>query len=224
LQEGRPENYGTVRHSLTEEEIAYYLGLLHEELCGYDCGQLCKDENGVPLCCVVEGAVPLLYKTELSYLEKQGRLWSRFIPKTKEDKELVKTADTDQVFAECRGVSHCIRSQRSICCRTFPLEPYLDKRNVFVGLTFMEEFRKPDKKTGKPKCPMTLRAADIRQQFIDAHFIFWEKLMFRRREEYDTYIGTSRKARTVRKKTGQDFPVLLPSHHKKRRDISENLF
>lgn len=213
-----------MRYSLTEEEIDYYLTLLNEELTTYDCGTLCKNDKGVPLCCIVDEAVPLLYKTELSCLMKKGDLWFAFKPKTKEDRELIKTADSDQVFAECKGVSHCVRTQRSLCCRTFPLEPYLDKRNIFAGLTFLEEFMKVDKKNNLPKCPMTLRPQDIRQEFVDAHFTFWEKLMFRRPEEFATYKDTSKKARAKIKRTGVKIPVLLPSHHKNRKDILDNLF
>lgn len=53
---------------LTEDEVAYLYTLLKEEVTNYDCGSLCKDDNGgVPFCCVTENAVPLLYKKNLNF-------------------------------------------------------------------------------------------------------------------------------------------------------------
>ena len=61
-------------------------------------------------------------------------------------------------------------------------------------------------------CPLTNRPRDIRQEFIDNHFIFWEKLMLRKPEEYETYKKSSKKYRAKREKTGKKFPILYPSH------------
>jgi ATP-dependent DNA helicase RecG len=62
---------------LTEDEVAYLYTLLREEVTNYDCGSLCKDDNGgVPFCCVTENAVPLLYKKEFELLK------TRFSQKT----------------------------------------------------------------------------------------------------------------------------------------------
>lgn len=110
----------------------------------------------------------------------------------------------ETLFCECKGIEFCERENRSISCRTFPLEPYLDTRGVLVGLVFMKEF------TGK--CPLTLRAKDIRQEFIDSHFIFWEKLLFRLDSEYETFWNSSKSYRRSRAQTGKKFPIFFPSH------------
>lgn len=201
--------------SLNIEEITYLFQFLEEPLTSYDCGTLCKDQyKGVPYCCSSEHAVPLLYKAEFTYLKSLGDLWHEWKPITADDKELKKSESKDQIFCECKGVAHCVREQRSISCRTFPLEPYIDRRGVFVGLTFLQEFTGKDPDTGKIKCPLTRKAKDIRQEAIDSHFMFWEKIMLRRSEEYETYVDTSKKLRRDRDRSGRTFTVLLPSHLK----------
>ncbi|MCB1178110.1 MAG: hypothetical protein KDK36_11065 [Leptospiraceae bacterium] len=194
--------------SLTQEEISYYYTLLDVELTEYDCGTLCKDDNdGEPFCCKVDNAVPYLYRAEYDLLKNRTDLWKVWKPTTKEEKELKKEQeDSNCVFCECKGVAHCERDNRSISCRTFPLEPYIDKRGVFVGLVFMKEFMHG--------CPLMSRPKDIRQEFVDNHFIFWEKLMLRKPDELETYTDSSKSYRASRSRTGKKFPILFPSHLK----------
>lgn len=189
-----------------EDEIAYYYSLLQEELTEYDCGTLCKEENdGIPFCCLVENAVPILYKKEFKLLKSRSKLWKAWKPKTKHDKKMFEEHDGgDTIFCECKGIAHCERENRSISCRTFPLEPYIDTRGVLVGLVFMREFTHG--------CPLTKKAKDIRQPFIDNHFLFWEKLLLRKEDEYELYLKSSRGYRISRGKTGKKFKILYPSH------------
>lgn len=201
--------------SLTVDEIAYYYTLLDEPLTTYDCGILCKHNyGGVPYCCTTEHAVPLLYKSEFEYVKSLGDLWHEWKPITAEDKEIKKSESKDQIFCECKGVEFCVRSERSISCRTFPLEPYIDRRGVFVGLTFIRDFTQKDPDTNKTKCPLTNRPSHIRQEGVDSHFIFWEKLMLRLRDEYELYTDTSKALRRDRKRTGRNFKIFYPSHLK----------
>jgi hypothetical protein len=213
-----------ISKELNEEEIEYYFTLLNENVTDYDCGDLCKKYyNGVPYCCSAEHAVPLLYRAEFRHLQLVGTLWRRWIPKTAEDRKLARYGGGDQLFCECAGVQHCVRGQRSVSCRTFPLEPYIDRRGVFVGLTFLEEFSNRDPDTGITKCPLTERPRDIRQKFIDTQFVFWEKILFRRKDEYDTYLSTSKKLRKNRDTKNKKYTIFLPSHLKNSMLIGEYL-
>lgn len=202
---------------ITEEEAAYYHSLLDEEITNFNCGELCAPDNGgEPFCCKVENAVPYLYKMEFTYLKRKSDLWSLWQPKTKYEINLKKNNESeDTVFCECKGVKHCERENRSITCRTFPLEPYLDQRGVFVGLVFMREFTRG--------CPLISRPKDIRQAFVDSHYIFWEKFLLRKEEEYEIYLKSSKSYRRFRKKTGKDFPIFLPSHLKGKEYLKEYL-
>lgn len=214
-----------INKDLTSEEIKYYYSLLSDEITTYDCGSLCKgDNNGEPYCCTTRHAVPLLYKGEFEYLQSVGNLWSIWVPKSKDEKELLEEASRDQLFCECKGVAHCVRDERSISCRTFPLEPYVDRRGVFVGLTFLRDFTEKDAETGKVKCPLTRRKNDIQQGFIDSHFLFWEKIMLRRAEEYEIYQDTSKRLRRERKRTGRAFHVLFPSHFRESKTVREYMY
>jgi hypothetical protein len=200
---------------LSEEEIEYYYTLLKEEITDYNCGTLCAPYyKGIPYCCVADQAVPLIYKSEFNFLKSRTDLWYKWKPGNEEDKELLSSARSDQVFCECRGVAHCDRRYRSITCRTFPLEPYFDRKNVFVGLTFLEDFLLKDPESGKVKCPLTSRKKDIRQEFIDEHFIFWEKLLLRLPDEAETYQMSSASIRKYHKKINKKVSVLFPSWYK----------
>ncbi|WP_367898529.1 hypothetical protein AB3N61_03905 [Leptospira sp. WS58.C1] len=194
--------------ALTEDEIQYYYTLLQEEVTEYNCGSLCAPSNGgIPVCCQADNALPALYKAEYEMLSKRTDLWKAYVPMTREEKKDFAVYDHRKItFCECKGVAHCERENRSISCRTFPLEPYLDTRGVLVGLVFMQEFQ--------TKCPLTSRAKDIRQEFIDNHFLFWEKLLFRVESEYEVYTESSKAYRRKRKRTGVEFPILYPSHLK----------
>lgn len=211
--------------TLSEEEASYFLSLLTESVCNFDCGSLCApDYDGVPYCCVADHAVPLLYTGEFAYLQKKGTLWYEWKAVTKEDKELKKTAGKGQVFCECTGVQTCIRDQRSVSCRTFPLEPYIDRRGVFVGLTFLQDFTEKDPDSGKVKCPLTVKHKEIRQEFVDESFVFWEKLMLRLKDEYDTYLESSVSTRRRVARTGKKPVILFPSHYKNMKSAREFLF
>lgn len=189
---------------LTTEEIRYFYELLDESLTPYDCGKLCAPTNGgEPLCCSVENAVPMLYREEFAYLSKRTELWKRWKPTTAIDKKMKKEDETKLlVFCECKGIAHCERENRSICCRTFPLEPYIDAEGEFVGLVFMKEFRN--------KCPLQTRLKDIKQSVIDKHYKFWTLLFEKKSDEYDLYKGTSRGWRISAAKTGKPVPILYP--------------
>lgn len=196
------------------DEISYYLDMLKEPIVSYDCSILCKKLNkGIPYCCEAGNAVPLLYKAEYKYLRTLGDLWHEWKPKNKDDRELLEYARDNQIFAECKGAQYCIREQRSITCRVFPLEPYIDKRGVFVALTFMESFLE-ENENGVTKCPLALYKKDIRQKFIDTHFLFWQMLLLRIRDEYRIYKISSISIRKFNKKNNTEPIIFFPSWYK----------
>lgn len=146
----------------------------------------------------------MLYREEFEYLSRRTELWHRWMPKTKIDRKMLKEEETPiSIFCECKGVAHCERQNRSICCRTFPLEPYFDSAGDFVGLIFMREFRS--------KCPLMWRLKDIRQNVIDKHYRFWELMLAKKGDELDLYKSTSRGWRISATKRKVPLPILYPS-------------
>ncbi len=207
--------------SLCIDEVKYYFDMLEEPIVDYDCALLCKDtNNGIPYCCEAGNAVPLLYKAEYEHLRMIGDLWFEWEPKTEDDRELLSYAREDQVFAECRGSKHCIREQRSITCRIFPLEPYIDRRGVFVALTFIEDFLKSDEHESS-KCPLATRKDDIRIEFIDSHFLFWQNLLLRLPNEYKIYKGSSASIRRFNKEQKTEPILFFPSFYKDIKSMRE---
>lgn len=194
----------------TEKELNHYYKLLDEPLTPYDCGKLCAPKyGGEPLCCQLENAVPMLYREEFRYLSKRTKMWSRWKPDNALDKKQKKEDETEiLIFCECKGVKHCERKNRSVACRTFPLEPYFDSKGCFVGLIFMKEFRE--------KCPLLWRLKDIKQSVIDKHYEFWRLIMDKKSDELDLYMSSSRGWRISATKRGIKPPILYPSHLKPR--------
>lgn len=145
----------------------------------------------------------MLYREEFKYLAKRTELWRRWRPQTDVDKKMKKDDETKHlVFCECKGIAHCERENRSICCRTFPLEPYIDSDGVFIALIFMKEFR--------GKCPLLTRLKDIKQDVVDKHFEFWNFMLSKKQDEYDLYKDTSKGWRISATKTGKPLPLLFP--------------
>lgn len=199
---------------LSEQSIAIYHHLLDQEITDYDCGKLCAHLNkGVPLCCSEQYTLPLLYKSELAMLQKKGDMWKQWQPKKRKEKKLVGKLDKQEAYCQCTGIEFCLREQRSIACRTFPLEPYLDENGNLAGLVFVADFRLNPEKTSNLRCPLTQRPDDIRDQYIQSALLFWRELL-RIPAEYHTYLESSRSLRKKHSKSGIAIKILKLNQNK----------
>ncbi len=197
------------------DEIPYFLEMLEEPIVDYDCSVLCRDsKDDMAYCCQPGNALPLLYKTEYQYLRTLSDFWGEWKPTTKEGRQMLEYAGENQIFAECSDPRNCKRKERSITCRVFPLEPYIDRRGVFVCLTFMQSFLEYDEDLGRGKCPLAMHTKDIRQEFIDSHFLFWQSLLLRFPREYQIYKSSSASLRKYNKKNKSDIILFYPSSYK----------
>jgi hypothetical protein len=150
----------------TEEQVAQLLKTLHVPVTEFDCGTLCAPGNGgVPVCCDKSQIVPVLYKTEYRLLRKRSRLWKPYQAKTAHQRELKEDTRACDKVCECRGVAHCERDNRSIVCRTFPFEPYLDHDDELVGLVYNFDFQ--------GLCPLVGSRHPIRDDYIDQALNMW---------------------------------------------------
>ena len=153
----------------------------------FDCGELCAPKNGgTPVCCENEDVVPVLFHEEYKYHWKNGRFWKRMPPITKEIKEFIEESEDYYVFAKCPGVSGCKRDRRSLNCRTFPLEPYLNKDGDVEGLAYADARQVNCPLIGKP---MTI----FDPVFIENAITFWEEMFECYPEEKEMYMDESRK-------------------------------
>lgn len=192
---------------LSHARIESYYRILDEEISEIDCGTLCATMNhGVPLCCSTKFAIPLLYKSELEFLNGKSDLWSPWTPVSPREKKLALSADAQEIYCQCRGVEHCIRDERSLACRTFPLEPYLEDNGSLSGLVFVPPFFNGVGGDG-PECPLRNRPELIRSEYICASLKFW-KTFLEMPAEFATYMESSRELRRRSRKKGEGIQVL----------------
>lgn len=195
---------------LSPEDIQSYYELLSVDIADYDCGTLCAPLNdGIPFCCSPKLTIPLLYRSELALLQQMGDLWSVWNPGRARSRRMLRDLAREEVYCQCRGIDHCIREQRSLSCRTYPLEPYIDEGGKLAGLVFLADFMAAHGGSEKT-CPLVERPHDIRQEFIDRNIAFWKSFL-RIPAEFDTYRIASRSRRRREAKTGTVTRVLRPS-------------
>lgn len=164
--------------------IPELLALLTSPVTGFDCGTLCAPGNGgVPVCCHAQSVIPVLYKAELAYFRKRTRLWRRYVPTGPSERERHADMRRCDVLAVCKGAAHCERENRSLGCRTFPFEPYVDHDGGLAGLVFNYEF------TGM--CPLVGDPTPVLPAFIDQCLTLWQRIFALEDEERQFFAGAS---------------------------------
>ena len=172
----------------TQAQIAELLETLRAPVTDFDCGTLCAPDNdGVPICCDRDRIVPVLYREEYRLLRERSDLWSPFQPRTKQQRTLGEDMRACDRLCQCKGVAHCERENRSLACRTFPLEPYLDHDGDLVGLVFNYDFQ--------GICPLVASRYAIRPDYVDECMSMWEKAFAWSEEEWEFHFGHSERLR-----------------------------
>lgn len=166
-----------------------------------DCGQKCAPLNqGVPVCCDLEQAIPIVDEGEWDLLRDRTAMWSIYKPKNKtEIKEFGDGNDGCKAIV-CRGVKHCERDNRSMACRTFPFFPYFNPDKSLFGLAYYWTF--------EGLCWVVSNLQVVEQPFIDEMIDSHEALFARDPEWRDTYVTYSATMRGVFTKKKRRFPVL----------------
>lgn len=107
----------------------------------YDCGQRCAPLNdGVPVCCDIEQAIPLVDKHEWYLLRSRGDLWRPYRARDADAKAELADKHRDCRAIQCKGFRHCERDNRSMACRAFPFFPYITREDELVGLSVYWSF------------------------------------------------------------------------------------
>ena len=177
----------------TPAQIEELLDTLTVPVTEIDCGTLCAPDNdGVPICCDKNRIVPVLYKPEYRLLRARSDLWRPFRPQTRQQRELGEDMRSCDRLCECKGVAHCERDNRSLACRTFPLEPYLDHDGRLVGLVWNMDF--------EGTCPLVASRYKVRQDYIEQAMAMWTKAFGWSEREREFYQGHSQ---TLRRSFGQ---------------------
>jgi len=107
----------------------------------YDCGRHCAPlNNGEPVCCSTDNAVPVVDTAEWKLLKRRTRMWHKLKPREIGQRDIINGLSKGSCAIECRGAAHCERDNRSMSCRTFPFFPYLTKERKFIGLAYYWSF------------------------------------------------------------------------------------
>lgn len=177
----------------TEKEYEEFYKNLDSPVTGFDCGTLCAPgNNGIPVCCHGEQVVPVLYKSELKFLQQRTDMWTRYKAQTRPEKKLREDMRKFDTLAHCKGIEHCDRRYRSLVCRTFPFEPYVNQQGEFVGILFNDEY--------EGSCPLIGKPELIRPKFIRECFRFFQTIISRSKEDAEMYIDVSQ---TLRRRFAQ---------------------
>jgi len=110
-------------------------------VCRVDCGRKCAPHNnGQPVCCTTEHAIPIVDKREWQLLRSRTKLWRPYRPVGADGRQVVEDLHADCRAIECKGAAHCERDNRSMSCRTFPFFPYITRQGEFAALAYYWTF------------------------------------------------------------------------------------
>lgn len=101
----------------------------------YDCGRFCAPlNNGEPVCCSTDNAIPIVDKTEFQLLRSRTDLWHLYKPVDATSRQIVKELHKSCTAIECKGARFCERDNRTMACRAFPFYPYFNREGELLGL------------------------------------------------------------------------------------------
>ncbi|MBL8838453.1 MAG: hypothetical protein JNL66_19535 [Alphaproteobacteria bacterium] len=107
----------------------------------FDCGRKCAPlNNGQPVCCTTDHAVPVVDRAEWQLLRSRSKLWHLYKPSDAAGRKVISDLHRTCVGIECKGARHCERDNRSMSCRTFPFFPYITAEGEFAALAYFWTF------------------------------------------------------------------------------------
>jgi hypothetical protein len=190
-----------MKRKLREKQLKRFYRLLSVRMTDFDCGRKCAPKNdGVPYCCDREQVTPVLFRDEYRWHREQGTFWKKMPIKTKRDKKLVEETCTYNVFSVCPGVESCRRTLRSLSCRMFPFEPFLDKTGTVTGLVYQDGENE--------RCPLVGKhRRHYNQAYIRNAIRVWQELVDTFPEEKEMYLRESRRRKRLATRTGKPLRI-----------------
>jgi len=167
----------------------------------HDCGRFCAPLNdGAPVCCTTDHAIPVVEKSEFALLKSRTDLWRRFRPKDAAGRQIVDELSSTCMAVECKGARHCERDNRTLACRAFPFYPYLTKDDELIGLATYWIF--------EDRCWLISNMQVVERQFVGEFISAYEYLFARDPEEYQAYKEHSAQHRRVFSRQGRFIPLI----------------
>jgi len=167
----------------------------------FDCGRKCAPlNNGEPVCCSTQNAVPVVHKVEFEFHKSRTDLWKKFKPYDYSTKQIVEELTNDCMAIQCKGVRFCERDNRTLACRGFPFYPYLTRQKEFVGVGTYWVF--------EDRCWMMSNLEIVDRTFVEEFVATYETIFVKDPSEHKTYVDFSAAARRVHSRWNREIPLL----------------
>lgn len=167
----------------------------------FDCGRMCAPlNNGEPVCCSTQNAVPVVHKVEFELLKPRTDIWSKFKPYDYATRQIVDELTSDCMAIQCKGGRFCERDNRTLACRGFPFFPYLTRERQFIGVGTYWVF--------EDRCWMMSNLEIVDRVFVEQFVTTYEELFKKDQTEFKTYVDFSASARRVFSRWKRPLPLL----------------
>lgn len=167
----------------------------------FDCGRKCAPHNGgVPICCSTEHAVPILDRAELALLKSRTDLWHDYTPNDAEGRAIVADMHDECCAAECKGVAHCERENRTMACRAFPFYPYITREREIIGLAYYWVF--------EDRCWVISHLEIVTREFVRECLAAYEAIFAEDPAEFDTNRDQSADMRRLFTRRNRIIPLI----------------
>lgn len=171
-----------------------------------DCGEKCRHLNdGIPICCDTDHAVPVMDRSEFKLLRSRSKLWRMYKPSTPDGKEIVDSLHHECVAAVCKGAAFCERDNRSLSCRAFPFFPFISKDDEFLGLAHYWDF--------EDRCWVISNMQMVTPEFIDEFHATYDLLFSEKPDEKDVFKDFSTNMRRVFSRKRRSIFVIERDHN-----------
>ena len=186
---------------LGESDYDRLLSAFASPIAALDCGRFCAPLNdGEPVCCTTENAVPVMDRGEWRLLSGRTDLWSRFRPKDAAGRDIVAESGTLCVAAACKGAAFCERDNRSLSCRAFPFAPYIDAKGDFAAISYFWGFA--------DRCWVISNLHLATKKYLAEFFAAYDALFARDRDEWRANFENAATQRRVHSRRGVRFAAV----------------
>ncbi|WP_370152281.1 hypothetical protein [Ferrovibrio sp.] len=186
---------------ITPQDFAKLYRGYDANLAKVDCGRKCAPlNNGQPVCCTTDNAIPVVERAEFELLQSRTDLWFRYKPNDAAARKIVKDLPRSSCAVECKGAAFCERDNRTIACRSFPFYPYITRDGDFVGLTYYWVF--------EDRCWIISNMQVVERSFVDQMIATFERIFKLDENEFETMKDHSASMRRVFSRQNKFIPVI----------------
>ena len=190
-----------IRMSASPEIYERIYKLFTAPVSAFDCGARCAaHNNGTPVCCSTDDAIPIVDNHEWALLKSRSDLWREFVAPDKATEKELSDLHHDCTAIECKGAAFCERDNRSMSCRTFPFFPYITREGDLVGMSVFWTF--------EDRCWVQSQLQIVNQRFLDEFVAAYEMLFAVDKDEFAANRDHSASMRRVFARRNRPIPLI----------------